>query len=75
MGPGASQLVGFSGANSQVWKNAERSCPDSSSKTAMKSSVVPVPSSYLATHSRVAAKNASSPTSTRSAWSVPAPRL
>ena len=39
------QLVGFAGANSQVSKNAERSGPDCSSKTAMKSSVVPVESS------------------------------
>lgn len=69
------QLVGFSGSTSPISKNSVRSWPDSSSKIATKSSGVPVESSYRATHSRVAAKNASSPTLTRNAWRVPAPRL
>lgn len=69
------QSAGFSGSTSQMSKNSVRSWPDSSSKIATKSSVVPVESSRRAFHSRVAAKNASSPTLPHSAWSVPAPRL
>lgn len=43
--PARYQFVGFSGATSQTWKNSVRSWPDSSSKIAMKSAVVPVASS------------------------------
>ena len=39
------QLVGFSGVRSQMSKKSVRSWPDSSSKIATKSSVVPVESS------------------------------
>ena len=65
---------GFAGSRSQIWKNSSRSSPETSSKTAWKSSVVPVESSYRSSQSRAPSKNASSPTSTRRACRVPAPR-